>query len=309
MKLDIVLPTYNRATLLPLALASVFRARRPAGIEVGLLVVDNNSTDETRAVVERMGPDAGMPVRYLFEQAQGRSHALNAGIRASDAELIGMIDDDEEVADDWLEVIARCFVERTDLDFIGGPYRGNWHQPPPAWMPPDFPSVVGVLDGGSEVQRFTPDLDSILPGGNAVVRRRLLLQLGGYHTGLGRAGSQLFGAEDVDMYKRLLEAGAVGEYRPDLVIYHHIPAERLTRDYFRRWSTAHGRSLGVLARRHPQQVPHVAGLPRYEVREALESAGRLLLKPHRFRTAPGEAFSDELRVRQFVSFAWAKWRG
>src|SRR5688572_31342968 len=101
MRLDVIVPTYNRQDLLPLALNSLFAAEVPAGVQVTVTVVDNNSTDGTREVIESFREKYGEKIQYVFEQQQGRSHALNAGIAATSGDLVGIIDDDEEIDPSW----------------------------------------------------------------------------------------------------------------------------------------------------------------------------------------------------------------
>lgn len=303
IQLEILIATYNRDRLLGRTLASIAAARRPAGIDLHVLVVDNNSTDQTRAAVEQFAATAPFPVRYLFEAAQGKSYALNSGVKASAADLLGMLDDDEELSPDWLEEVHRAFTDDPDLDFIGGPTEGHWEGERPGWLPDSYPAVLGVLSGGDRPATYTRDFPAVLPGGNAVIRRAAINRTRGYHTGLRRA-------QDVDMYLQLLDAGARGQYRPGLVILHHIPAERLTRDYFRRWAFAHGRSQGVLAERHLSHVPRLAGIPRFRVRIALASLRRYLLGPLS-RNGKGHpasaAFSEELRLREFAGMVVGCW--
>src|SRR3712207_3639443 len=97
MRLDVLIPTYNRHELLRRALASLLAADAPPGLDVRVTVVDNNSKDATRAAVEELMPKFGGRLSYLFEGRQGKSHALNSGIAATDGELVAIIDDDEEV--------------------------------------------------------------------------------------------------------------------------------------------------------------------------------------------------------------------
>ena len=303
IQLEILIATYNRDRLLGRTLASIAAARRPAGLKLSVLVVDNNSTDQTRATVEQFAAAAPFPVRYLFEKNQGKSYALNAGIAVSSAELLGMIDDDEELTPDWLEVVERAFTADPELEFIGGPTQGNWGGAPPDWLPDIYPAILGVLTAGDQPATYTRDFPAMLPGGNAVIRRSAINRTRGYHTALRRA-------QDVDMYLQLLDVGARGQYRPDLVILHHIPAERLTRDYFRRWAFAHGRSQGVLAGRHLGHVPHLAGIPRFRVRIALASLRRYLLGPflRNGKVHPASAaFSEELRLREFAGLMVGCW--
>src|ERR1051326_4153104 len=101
MRLDVILPTYNRHQLLEVALQSLLAAEMPSDLSVSVTVVDNNSKDATRETVETYKPKFGGHLQYVFEKKQGRSHALNAGINATTGELVGMIDDDEQVDRFW----------------------------------------------------------------------------------------------------------------------------------------------------------------------------------------------------------------
>src|SRR3954465_9184208 len=120
MRLDVIIPTHNRAAPLGGAPQSLLAAAPPDGFDVDITVVDNRSTDDTPAVVESFVPRFGGRLHYLYESKPGRSHALNAGIAATHGDLVGMIDDDEEVDYGWLRTIAAAFQDPA-TDFIGGP--------------------------------------------------------------------------------------------------------------------------------------------------------------------------------------------
>jgi glycosyltransferase involved in cell wall biosynthesis len=305
MRLDVVIPTHNRATLLGRTLESLLAAERPNGLDVGVTVVDNRSTDDTRVVVESfMGRFAGH-LRYLYESKPGRSHALNAGIIATHGDLIAMIDDDEEVDRVWLLTIAAAFEEPT-TDFIGGPYVPRWGGDRPAWLGTAYGAAIGWVDGGPVMRQFGPEFEGILMGGNAVVRRSVLDRVGLYSVDLGRTpDGRLLSCEDRDMFDRLLMAGARGFYRPDLAILHYVPPERMTKRYFRRWSFWHGVSLGILDRRQPNDVRYLLGVPRYKfgvaVRGTIDTA-RMLLG----QWEPARTFKNELAWWDLAGFIYGK---
>ena len=269
LRLDVVIPTFNRSSLLRRALDSLLAADRPAGLSTTVVVVDNRSTDDTRDVVQQYAPQFNGALRYVYEPQSGRSHALNAGIAASGGDLVAMIDDDEEVDREWLTTIATVFADAS-VDFIGGPYVPRWGGQRPAWLGSSYRSAVGWVDSGAVVRQFGSDFDAMLMGGNAVIRRQILDRVGPYATDLGRAaGTRLLSCEDRDMFNRLLAVDARGFYRPDLVILHYVPPERLTKRYFRRWCFWHGASLAMLDARQPAPVQYLFGVPRYMIGNAM----------------------------------------
>ena len=100
MKYSVVIATYNRAADLRSTLASLAGLHPDGAWEV--IVVDNNSTDDTRRAVEEAARAFPVECRYLVERQQGRSPALNAGIRAARGEIVVTTDDDVRVPADWL---------------------------------------------------------------------------------------------------------------------------------------------------------------------------------------------------------------
>jgi glycosyltransferase involved in cell wall biosynthesis len=310
MRLDVVIPTFNRASLLPRTLESLATARVPAGLDARVVVVDNNSKDDTPAVVESFRPRFGGRLRYVFEGRPGRSNALNAGIAAVDGDLVGMIDDDEEVDAEWFAEVARAFADPT-LDFITGPYHPRWGAPAPSWLPHRPSSVIGWVDGGPEVRTFGRDYDGVLMGGNAVVRLARLREVGAYDPALGRTSDgSLLSCEDEEMQHRLMAAGAHGQYRPGLIIYHYIPPERLTKRYHRRWAFGHGVSSGVLGRSRRESVPYLLGAPRHRVgrlaRDLLWTApGYLGVGPLRSAHA---RFDARMHALDLAGYWYGRWR-
>jgi len=305
MRLDVIVPTYNRRQLLLSTLNSLASAELPAGLEVGITVVDNASTDDTRAAVESFRQEVDRRAVYQFEPRQGRAHALNAGIRATSGDLIGIVDDDEQIDRDWYRVVFDAF-STGDLDFIGGPYVPNWSSAPPEWQPPEYGAVVGWVDGGPVPVPFDSDYPGILMGGNAVLRRSTLMQVGLYATWLGRTDKGLLSGEDEELYGRLLAHGARGMYLPNLKIYHYIGRERLTKSYFRRWCFWRGVSAGLLERTRKQDCAYLFGLPRWQYRSAAlglaHAIASLLTTGERQR----EAFRSELALWDFAGLFYGR---
>jgi glycosyltransferase involved in cell wall biosynthesis len=303
MQLDVIVPTYNRQSLLERALQSLLAAELPAGLNVQVMVVDNNSKDKTSALVNSLKPSFNGRLNYLFEPKQGKSHALNAGIAATSGELVGMIDDDEEIDRSWFLRINEIFA-RNDVDFVGGPYEPRWGAPPPSWLPRRYSGVIGIVNLGSEPRPY--GADTILIGGNAVVRRSALKRLKPYSTALGPQGDRYLADEDTEMYLRLIASGAKGLYLPDLIVYHYIHPERLTKHYFRHWCFWRGVSSGILDREHRKQVPYLLGIPRYLFGQAARASLQILKAVAKSDENPSQKFSNELSFWDLAGFFYGK---
>jgi glucosyl-dolichyl phosphate glucuronosyltransferase len=302
MQLEVVIPTYNRSLLLRKTLRSLLDARIPPGLEVHITVVDNNSSDDTREVILEEQRKTNGRVSYLFEKKQGRSPALNAGVAATSGSHVGFIDDDEQIDPAWYEQIVSVFTEHK-LDFIGGPFVPQFESALPEWLPRGYNAVIGVVDGGTKRVPYDRNYPGILMGGNAVFTRETLQKVGPYSTALGRSGNRLLSCEDEEMYERLLAAGARGMYIPELIIYHFVPNERLTKRYHRSWCFWQSVSSAALDRIHPQPTPYVLGVPRYFYGRALRGMFRLASIWNR---EPAERFSNELSLWDLAGFFYGK---
>jgi glycosyltransferase involved in cell wall biosynthesis len=305
MRLDVVVPTLDRAPLLERTLHSLLSAPVPDGLDVRVIVVDNGCMDGTPARLRELQEQNPGRLEVLCERRRGKSRALNAGIALSDADLIGMVDDDEEIDTTWYQTIHALFQDPT-LDFAGGPYIPRWEGPPPEWLPDDYLAVIGAANSGDVPQPYTADFPGILKGGNAVIRRQVLLEVGPYAEWLGPSGdARLLSCEDEEMYYRLLKAGKRGIYTPALVIYHHVSRERLEPRYFRRWCFWRGVSRGLMDRTHPLPVPYLAGVPRFLVGRASRGALRLMREKLNGNGHAG-TFSDELSIWDVAGYFWGR---
>jgi glycosyltransferase involved in cell wall biosynthesis len=303
MQLDVIVPTYNRHSLLERALRSVLSADLPTGLDVKVTVVDNNSRDKTSSLVNSLLPAFAGRLNYIFEPKPGKSHALNTGIAATSGELVGMIDDDEEIDRFWFVRIHEIFADN-DLDFVGGPYVPRWGAPPPSWLPSRYSGVIGAFNLGSERRLYGPD--TIMPGGNAVIRRSTLEKLMPYSTALGPHGDDYMADEDTDMYQRLIGSGAKGLYLPDLVVYHYIHPERLTKHYYRHWCFRRGVSSGILDRARRKKVPYFLGIPRYLFGQTARATLQILKGVTKNHGDPSEKFSNELSFWDLAGFVYGK---
>jgi cellulose synthase/poly-beta-1,6-N-acetylglucosamine synthase-like glycosyltransferase len=304
VRLDVLVPSRNRSGLLARALESLLAAPIPPGLDVRVAVINNGSTDSTAALLDWKVARYPGRIDVINERRRGKSRALNAAIVRSTADLIGMIDDDEEIDDGWYGEIYQAFQDPS-LDFIGGPYRPRWSTPRPDWLPQEYLAVIGSVDSGPEARDFGPDFPGILKGGNAVIRREVLLRVGPYAEHLGPSGmARLLSCEDEEMYLRLLKAGARGRYLPTLIVHHHVCESRITPAYFRKWCFWRGVSRGLMDRAHPMPVAYLGGVPRFlygRAAQAMFNLSARMLGSNRPRR-----LADELSLWDLAGYWWGR---
>jgi len=278
VRLDLLIPTFRRETLLLRLLGSVSEAFKQGNLDLRVIVVDNDAAGELaelRGWLARTPPP--FPITVVHEPRPGKSTALNTALSLASSDYVGFLDDDEEVDASWFRVVARELAGGTH-EFIGGRSLPLWEAPPPSWLPRDSPAVLGIVDPGVPAQPYSRQFPGILSGGNAVVRLDVMRRVGGFAAELGpRRERRLLSGEDEDLYWRLLDAGARGRYVPDMVVFHRVHPERLHKRYFRAWHFWNGTAKGLLSRTRPQAVPQVAGVPRYLVGEAFRGVLRWAL--------------------------------
>jgi glucosyl-dolichyl phosphate glucuronosyltransferase len=316
MKYSIVIATYNRAGDLRETLDSLATLDPDGPWEV--IVVDNNSPDDTRQVVEHAGRTFPVELRYVFEGQQGRSPALNTGIRTARGDIIATTDDDVRVPADWLNRAA-AGLSRMQCDYVGGRVLPLWGAPRPAWIPNHGGkqwAVIALLDYGREPIEF----GSRVPlGVNMAFLRSAFERAGGFDPNTGRRAGTLLGQEVREWCIRARKVGVRGYYVPELWLEHIIPAERLRKSYFRRWFYWRGISRALLYERSgldmetPEQttldfslVPHIAGVPRYLYRRALANLLRWFRSVVR-RDAIG-AFEHETWLWFFAGIVRQRWK-
>jgi glycosyltransferase involved in cell wall biosynthesis len=307
MRLDVILPTYNRSDLLPRTIGSLMRAAVPMTDEVLITVVDNNSTDSTQAVIKELIAVYGPRLSYIFEPRQGLSHARNAGITHTHGELVGFIDDDESIVPEWYQVAFKAFADNPELAFAGGPYLPDWNGVhPPKWLPAGYLSVVGIKYGGGKEGVFGRDPGTgMLMGGNAIVHRKCFEQIGMFDPHLGRTATGLLSAEDEDFFERLIAAGFKGLFLPAMAILHLIPASRCTKRYHRRWCFWWGVSIGSRSRTRHFSGPLWAGIPRWRYRRAATGLFQAACGALR-RDSSGETFAGELAAWTLIGLLYGR---
>lgn len=237
--ISVIIPTRNRAKCLSLALESLVKQDLSSG-EFEVLVVDNGSADETRETCTQYS-QCFPQFQYLEAPLPGLHEGRHAGLKASSAPLLCFADDDIEAFPSWLSSVAEAF-ERGDVGLVGGKNLPKWESPPPHWLWEKwFTSftqwgkslgALSILDFGDKVQEIDP---YYVFGCNFSIRKDLLLKARGFHPdGMPQDLVAFRGDGESYVSGFVKQSGFKTLYHPGASVYHQVPKDRMSVDYFQR---------------------------------------------------------------------------
>ncbi len=200
-----------------------------------LIVVDNNSTDDSRATVQSFRDSLG--ARYVFEPRQGIACARNCGMAAARGEIVAYLDDDVVVDEHWLTSLRRC-LDETGADVVGGRTYLIYQRPPPPWLGREFRTVLAEMEFGDQ-RKVIPDGRGIFSL-NLALRKSALPSDRPFDERLGRRGARRLGGEETKLIRAMAKEGRKVVYEPTMVVGHLVETHRLTWPYFQRMAVADG---------------------------------------------------------------------
>ncbi len=259
MIVTVAICTWNRARLLDKTLAELHNLRIPPEIEWELLVVNNNCTDDTDDVVARHAKH--LPLRRLFEPAQGLSNARNCAVAAARGDLILWTDDDVLVDSEWLAAYVSAAEKWPDAVYFGGTIEPWFEMPPPRWVRENVGLLIPTfslrqLDGPDGP--FPSDEN---PFGANIAFRRSAFDTFRFNPRLGVNGAHQLVGEEMELIQHLKEAGSQGVWVGSARVRHFLPAERVSTRFVWEWSRGLGRSYVRSGKLEP--CAYLWGAPRW----------------------------------------------
>ncbi|MEO1621021.1 MAG: hormogonium polysaccharide biosynthesis glycosyltransferase HpsE [Cyanobacteria bacterium J06632_3] len=232
-QLTVAICTYNGAQRLPTVLDCLRHQITPDGCRWEILIIDNNSSDDTAAVVEayqQNWPDA-VSLRYCFEPRQGTAYARQRAITQARSELVGFIDDDNLPAESWVTAACAFASTHPTVGAFGSRINGQFESP----LPPNFERIqpfFAITHRGSQAHRYERKGRVLPPAAGLVVRRQVWLdhvptQL---HL-LGAKADHRLAGEDLEALSYIQKTGWEIWHNPAMEIDHYIPDWRLERTY------------------------------------------------------------------------------
>jgi glycosyltransferase involved in cell wall biosynthesis len=234
--ITIAICTYNGAQRLPQVLDCLRAQVRIESISWEVIVTDNNSTDDTAAVVERYRQacwQQNTPLKYVFESRQGLAFARQRAVREASGTWIAFLDDDNLPAEDWVATAYNFGKSHPKAGAYSGQIRGKFDSTPPV-LSSLVASMLALQNDGDRQCQFKPDIMKLPPGAGLVVRRQAWQESKPDRPFLvGRVRGAMLSGEDFEMLLHMHRRGWEIWYEPQMQMEHHIPQTRLELTYLR----------------------------------------------------------------------------
>lgn len=239
--LSIIVCTYNRDKYIYNLLNSVANNSFPKDM-YEIILVNNNSTDNTINECKRFQEDySDVRMRIVSETNQGLSYARNKGIQEAESDIIIYIDDDALVNSDFLSTYYTFFKNNPTIEAAGGPCVPKYETSEPKWFSHYTRRLItGELNFGQKIIEFPKG--AFPGGGNAAYRKEVFEKVGLFNVELGRKGNSLIGAEEKDLFDKMVKKRMHFYYLPTAILYHIIPESKLSDNYFNKLTYSIGKS-------------------------------------------------------------------
>jgi len=278
MLISIVIATYNRSDKLKEVLESLLKQETRNLFDYEVILVDNNSKDATKQIVNDFQPRFKGRLKYFFEPVKGKTNAVNKGIHESAGAVIAFTDDDTVVDTQWLWNIVACFKDHP-CDGMGGRILPLYPDGAPQWVKDNKKILAGpivIYDYGEEVKKYGKPMFEFL-GANFAFKKEVFTECGLFRTDIGPGLSTM--GEDTEFTHRVLEKGKNLYYNGKALVYHPVDPQRMTLRYIAKWDIALGRYRVVVDEKSEldRNLIYYLGIPRYLIRDMLQTAYRLIL--------------------------------
>lgn len=229
LEISVVICTYNRKKYLENIIGDIVNQTIDKS-HYEIIVVDNNSTDGTKELIASFLKSYKKPrIVFLQEKKLGLGFARNYGLKKAEGKYLAFLDDDSSVDKDYLEKILAVFkkIKPTPLA-IGGKVLPHFEKKIPSWFKKSYETVTF-----SNSPRYLKKGESF-SGPNMIFQKKVLENLGGFHTEIGMKGELLSVGEETDVFEKLWQREGKEDlfyYCPDLIVKHFIPLYKTKLSY------------------------------------------------------------------------------
>lgn len=227
MFLSFIICTYNRSNILINCINSIIKSK--TGIDnIELIIVDNNSNDNTADVVRNISHGKEF-IKYYKELNIGLSYARNRGIKEAKGDYLVFLDDDVILENDYIENLNIFINGHANIVCIAGRVIPIWKNDKPNWFSDEFFSIIAETRYGNNIRTLKEREYPV--GCNMVFTKKIFNEIGYFNTELGIKGDQLFLGEEVDICDRIRKKGYELYYSPNLLCHHQVHENKVNQEY------------------------------------------------------------------------------
>lgn len=256
-QITVAVCSYNATHYLPNLIEKL--SAQDCSIPFEVLVIDNNSTDNTQELVSHIAANSTIPIRYVNEFEQGIPFARNRAIVESlSSRYLAFIDADEIPEKDWLQAAVKILGDEA-IDCVGGKISIDLPNRPP-WLSNDLLPFYGEVNHSNQTFRIV-DRSTPIWSGNIAYNTRIFQQGLRFDTRYNRKGKGVGGGEDGIMFRYFLQHHFTLIYEPEMEILHLIPDEKIKREYFLKLHYIAGKKTGLYEMNFDGKT--IFGIPRF----------------------------------------------
>jgi len=286
--ISVVICTYNRCESLKDTLDSLLNQEDDGSFDWEVLVVDNNSKDKTKEVVESYKAKFNGRLRYLFEPRQGKSYALNTGIKEAKGEIIAFTDDDCIVDRKWIMNILNAF-KTEKAESITGKVIPIWNNRRPKWYSNEIKTVIPDIDEGDIIKPA-----ALLVGANMAFKKSVFDRVGIF--------DYITKSEDTFFSYKIRGKYSMW-YIPTLKVFHKVFPERLTQIYFRKWYFNSGKAISIIRTKYEPEKKKFLNIPLWMYKEFIFYIFSYIKNFNDEK----KRFFYELQIWRFLGFCCQRW--
>lgn len=265
--ITVAIPTHNRAPLLRASLERLASLATPDAVEWELIVVQNDCTDGTSAMLSELA--VRLPLRVLSESRPGVNFARNAAVDAARGDHIVFTDDDTLVDPGWLAAYASAFASSPGVDIFGGPIVPRFASPPPQWLRASMPLVHAAYGNLEARDGSAPFSATFHPYGANMAFRTSVLRRSPFDSFLGPSGTTRVNGSEKALILQLLASGHAGRWVEEARVEHCIQEKQMTTDFLRWYFTGQGAAMALVPAEPGMKM--LWGRPRWLWREAVSA--------------------------------------
>ena len=243
--ISLVIFCYNSEKRIKETLEHIVNQKFTKELAWEIVIVDNNSTDQTLKVTEQIWRSfkSNIPFQIVSEKKQGLSYARIKGIQTASYEIVAFVDDDNRLFEDWAEKAFDFLANNPSVGLCGGQTFPQYEITPQPWFE-QVKHTIAVGDQGKGIEDIT-DIRKYVWGAGAVLRKSLIMkaiELGFNNITASRVPNFLGGGDDWELSWVIRAMNAKIFYNEQLKLYHYIPASRTTWEYIRKNVRGYGYS-------------------------------------------------------------------